>query len=69
MLRGAVNVLDKISFVILELPIGGARFAESYTFEEAMQFMMESGFKVVAIRPSGDGTNHCDVAFLNQRIS
>lgn len=65
-LHGAVNVLEKISFVILELPIGGARFAKSYTFEDAMQFMIRHGFKVVAIRPSGDGTNHCDVAFLNQ---
>lgn len=63
-LFGAKSTLDTAKFVILELPIGGARFQGSYSFEEAIFFMSQNNFKVAAIRTSGDGTNHCDIGFV-----
>lgn len=67
-IKGALNCLHTISFVVAELPIGGARFESSETFEEIVAFMSRNNFKVVAIRPSGDGTDHCDIAFLNKKV-
>ena len=67
-LKGALNCLQAISFVVAEAPIGGARFESSETFEEIVAFMSRNNFKVVAVRPSGDGTDHCDIAFLNKKV-
>ena len=55
-----------LKFIILELPIGGARFKGSYSLEEAISFMNAQDFEAVSLRISGDGTNHCDIAFINK---
>ena len=63
-LKGASKALELAQFVILELPIGRPRFSGSYSFEDAIIFMKKRNFCVSSIRASGDGTDHCDVAFL-----
>tara|TARA_B100000780_G_scaffold188960_1_gene132892 strand:+ start:17562 stop:18251 length:690 start_codon:yes stop_codon:yes gene_type:complete len=65
-LKGAGEMLNILKFIILELPIGGARFKGSYSLEEAISFMNAQDFEAVSLRISGDGTNHCDIAFINK---
>ena len=67
-LKGADKALELAHFVILELPIGGPRFDGSYSFEDAMIFMNQRNFYVASIRVSGNGTDHCDIAFLNKLV-
>ncbi len=67
-LKGGQKCLKKASFVIIEVPIGKDRFKNSYTFEDAIIFMSSNNYSVVAIRTSGDGTSHGDVAFMNKNI-
>ena len=68
-LKGGGDAMRSASFIILELPIDQRRFKNGYSFEDAIFFMSKHGYQVVAIRPSGDGTNHCDVAFINVKIN
>lgn len=67
-LKGVSEMLNIVKFIILELPIGAARFKDSFSFEDAINFMFSQGFEVVSIRTSGDGTNHCDIATMNKAI-
>ena len=65
-LKGGSKAIHSATFIILELPIDHKRFKNGYTFEDAIIFMKGKGYSIVGIRPSGDGTNHCDAAFLNR---
>lgn len=63
-IRGAKSTLLHAKFVILELPMFGRSFEGVSSFEDAISVMKSLGFAVAAVRASGDGTDHCDVAFV-----
>jgi len=67
-LLGGENCLKKAAFIVMEVPIGAARFEGSYTFEEAIEFMSSRCYSVAAIRASGSGTGHGDIAFVNRAL-
>ena len=66
-IKGAKKTLEIADFIILELPISEPRFKNSYSFYEALTFMHEKSFGVSSIRVSGDGSDHCDVAFIKNK--
>lgn len=63
-LRGGVELIERCSFVIVEVSIGGDRFRDAASFGDITVYMLNLGFKVAALRVSGDGTDHCDMAFV-----
>ena len=67
-LEGFTNMISKCSFMIIEVPINGSRFQNSFTFEDMIIKMNALNYNVFCIRTSGDGTNHCDIAFVNNHV-
>lgn len=67
-LLGGQELIKYCSFVIVEVSIGGPRFENSACFEDILVYMVHRGFRVVALRVSGDGTDHCDIAFLREVV-
>ena len=66
-LKGSSEALKICEFIILELPISKPRFKNSYTFFDAIKFMNDHKYALSSIRVSGDGTDHCDIAFIRQK--
>lgn len=62
-LRGGEELIKHCSFVIVEVEINRDKFSSTATFGDIVTYMLMQGFVVVAIRVSGDGTDHCDIAF------
>lgn len=62
-LDGGHTLVNSLAWVILELSISQNKFEGSKTFEEVINYMSEKKFRVIGIRTSGSGTDHCDVAF------
>ena len=62
-LRGGVELIKHCTFVIVEVEINRDKFSSTATFGDIVTYMLMQGFVVVAIRVSGDGTDHCDIAF------
>lgn len=63
-LHGGVELIKRCSFVIVEVEIDGNKFRNSAGFEDIVIFMKNLDFKVATLRVSGDGTDHCDIAFV-----
>ena len=62
-LRGGVELIKHCTFVIVEVEIKGDKFRDSASFGDIITYMLSLGFEVAALRVSGDGTDHCDIAF------
>ena len=62
-LRGGVELIKHCTFVIVEVAIKRDKFRDSASFGDIITYMLSLGFEVAALRVSGDGTDHCDIAF------
>lgn len=66
-LLGGEELIKKCSFVIVEVEIR-KKFKNSAKFGDIVNWMLRRKFEVVAIRVSGDGTDHVDLAFAKEGI-
>ncbi|MGF1743158.1 FkbM family methyltransferase [Vibrio profundum] len=63
-LKGGWELIKHCTFVIVEVSIDGGKFRDSASFGDIVTCMLGLGFEVAALRVSGDGTDHCDIAFV-----
>ena len=67
-LIGGKELIKNCLFVILEVSIKRDRYNNSPDFKDIVNWMWNLNFEFAAIRVSGDGTDHFDVAFVKKNI-
>ena len=67
-LLGGEELIKNCIFVILEVSIKRDRYNNSPDFRDIVNWMWNLKFEFAAIRASGDGTDHFDVAFVKKNI-
>jgi len=63
-LIGGIELIKNCDFVIVEVSIDKNKFENSPSLKEIINWMSNLNFEVKAVRASGDGTDHLDIAFV-----
>ena len=68
-IKGGLDLIKESSFIIVETSIYKNRFKDSPSFKDIFLYVTKLGFEIASLRVSEDGIDHCDIAFINKKIS
>lgn len=68
-IKGGIDLIKESSFLIVETSIYENKFEDSPLFKDIFLYVTKLGFEIASLRVSEDGIDHCDIAFINKKIS